>query len=144
MTKKLCTAVGCKAIVDHSDDGSSPRCKDHPKQERQSKERKERYTSHYDVDGKNIYSSYRWKKLRKLKVSLNPLCEHCEQYGIARPVKDVDHIISIIDGGEVWEIENLQSLCKPCHITKTRAEEKARSVKRDEYGYLIDTKKLKR
>ena len=146
MTKKLCTAVGCKTIVEHDNDGSSPRCDKHPKEYSKdtTKERKKRYVHQYDSDGKNIYGSYRWRKLRNQKAKLNPICEHCEEFGVAKPVEEVDHVIELEDGGEVWNINNLQSLCKRCHIIKTEECRKARLNKRDQYGYLVDSSKLKR
>ena len=60
---------------------------------------------------------------------------------IAKAVEEVDHIIEIEDGGEMWDIENLQSLCKRHHIIKTNLAKKARLNKKDIYGYLINPKK---
>ena len=110
--KKLCTFIGCKAIVNHNDDGSSPRCPEHPtKSKVKQEDRKRVYQHHYDEKGRNMYSLYRWKKLRAAKAALNPICEHCEEFGIATPVQEVDHRHEIEDGGEFWDIDNLQSLC---------------------------------
>lgn len=138
MTKKLCTYVGCRAIVEHDNDGTSPRCKAHKKKDQTSqRERKRRYKHHYDDQGRNIYSTYRWKKLSKFKRELNPLCEICESFGIATKAVEVDHIKEIEDGGPVWDINNLQSICRRCHLDKTDKAEKDRKQKRDEWGYLI-------
>lgn len=141
MTKKLCTAAGCNAIVNHPDDGSSPRCPKHKSPSRKAipiEERKRKYAHHYDSKGRNIYSTYRWKKLRATKVELNPICEHCEELGIARAVQEVDHIHEVEDGGPIWDIENLQSLCKRHHIIKTNKAKADRNKKRDEFGYLLN------
>lgn len=138
MTKKLCTYVGCRTIVEHNNDGSSPRCPLHPVKSKTSQEdRQRKYEHHYDEKGRNIYSTYRWKKLRKQKVTLNPICEHCEEHGIAKSVEEVDHIIEIEDGGEIWDINNLQSLCKQCHINKTNKSKANRKKKKDVYGYFV-------
>lgn len=32
---------------------------------------------------------------------------------------EVDHITAISNGGDMWDEENLQTLCKPCHREKT-------------------------
>ena len=139
MTKKLCTSVGCRVIVEHNDDGTSPRCPEHsreykaiPKEEHQRK-----YEHHYDENGRNIYRTTRWRKLRAVKVGLNPICEHCEEFGIAKPVEEVDHIIEIEDGGAIWDIDNLQSLCKRCHIIKTNKCKAERNKKVDDFGYFV-------
>jgi len=137
VTKKLCSQVGCKTIVDHPDDGTSPRCDKHPRNYTRvnTEERQKKYGHQFDENGKAIYSTYRWKKLRKTKAELNPLCEHCEVFGIAKPVEEVDHKLAIEDGGEIWNINNLQSLCKRCHIVKTRKEEADRRIGVDSWGY---------
>ena len=137
VTKKLCTQAGCSAIVDHKDDGTSPRCPKHlSKPKVTQKERQRKYTHHYDDQGRNVYSTYRWKKLRKAKATLNPMCEHCASRGVYKLVEEVDHIIEIEDGGEMWDINNLQSLCKPCHIVKTNKASAERAREVDNFGYL--------
>ena len=143
--KKLCTFVGCKAIVESSGNGVSPRCDKHKREYNKSahSDRRSNYEHHYDENGKNIYHTARWKKLRARKAKMNPLCEHCQRYGIAKPVEEVDHILSILDGGEIWDIDNLQSLCRRHHAIKTRQEEKARKVKTDRFGYIVDTRNKK-
>ena len=35
---------------------------------------------------------------------------------------EVDHVIPIFRGGEVYDPGNLQCLCRHCHIEKTRRE----------------------
>ncbi len=52
------------------------------------------------------------------------------------PMKVADHIIEIEDGGQIWNIDNLQSLCAKCDRVKTAKEAKERRRGRDEYGYL--------
>ena len=59
-----------------------------------------------------------WRKLRKLKLSINPLCEHCEAIGINTTAKVVDHIRPIEQGGSKTDRNNLQSLCVPCDNRK--------------------------
>ena len=59
---------------------------------------------------------------------------------IAKPVEEVDHIIEIEDGGEIWDIGNLQSLCKRHHIIKTNLEKQNRKNKTDKYGYYLKAK----
>ncbi len=35
---------------------------------------------------------------------------------------EVDHVVPLDQGGEAWDMENLQCLCQGCHIAKTREE----------------------
>ena len=74
------------------------------------------------------YSGRRWIALRDYKLSLNPLCEHCES-GIAgskrvSPATVVDHITPVIgkDDELFYVLDNLQSLCTYHHRRKTRRD----------------------
>jgi 5-methylcytosine-specific restriction endonuclease McrA len=79
-----------------------------------------------------------WKRCRKAKLMLNPFCEHCEKYGIAKLAQVVDHIVEIEDGGEVYDLNNLQSLCNAHHNTKTGEEKKKRNADSKNYPSLSD------
>ena len=35
---------------------------------------------------------------------------------------ECDHIKPLHRGGDPWALDNLQALCRPCHIEKTREE----------------------
>lgn len=63
----------------------------------------------------------RWRRVRNRKLNRNPMCEHCER----KPATDVDHIVPIRNGGARLRMSNLQSLCRPCHATKTAREQRA-------------------
>lgn len=70
-----------------------------------------------------FYQSKEWKITRAKKKALNPCCEIClRTKGIYRPMYFVDHIIPIKDGGAPFDLENLQSLCKPHNYSKTGQE----------------------
>lgn len=62
------------------------------------------------------YHSKEWRNLRKYKISLNP---DCEVEGCNNPAHTVDHITPINQGGAVFDLENLQCLCKSCNGRKT-------------------------
>ncbi|MFC7447903.1 HNH endonuclease signature motif containing protein [Rhodococcus daqingensis] len=49
----------------------------------------------------------------------------CQWPGCPRLAVDVDHIVGLTSGGEKYDPANLQSLCKPHHDAKTRAEAQA-------------------
>lgn len=67
----------------------------------------------------------RWQRVRRMKLSANPLCEECLQSGLTVPAAEVDHITPLAAGG-THAMSNLRSLCKPCHSRKTMAELNAR------------------
>jgi 5-methylcytosine-specific restriction enzyme A len=69
-----------------------------------------------------IYQTARWRKFRKWYVNENPLCVKCAERGLTVPVEEVDHIIPIRLGGEQYDWDNLQSLCKSCHSRKSASE----------------------
>lgn len=69
-----------------------------------------------------VYNSTRWRRLRELKLTNDPLCEKCLEEGRVTPAEDVHHKISfmsVIDPVQrkflAYDYENLQSLCKVCH-----------------------------
>ena len=69
-------------------------------------------------DHNKVYGR-RWRKIRDLYISKNPLCEDCLQHGLYIPADEVHHIRPIDSGGNHAE-DNLRSLCQSCH-TKSRA-----------------------
>lgn len=69
-----------------------------------------------------FYQSTEWRKLRTVKLEQQPLCEECLSKGIHAVAKVADHIVSINRGGAALDMENLQSLCTPCHNRKSAKE----------------------
>lgn len=69
-----------------------------------------------------FYHSQKWRKIRELVLKTNPLCTHCymqDKYTLATVA---DHIKPVRQGGEVWELSNLQGLCEACHNSKSSKE----------------------
>lgn len=56
-----------------------------------------------------------------------PYCQICERTsgGLVEAVQ-VDHIIPLEVGGDPFDPENLQSLCKRCHVVKSAEEARNR------------------
>lgn len=69
------------------------------------------------IRGKPGTYDWRWQKFRAWYLSRHPVCKGCD-----RAANEVDHIQPLNSGGEKYDLENLQPLCKPCHSRKTRAE----------------------
>ena len=73
-----------------------------------------------------FYQSTAWRKLRKVKLEKDPLCEECLKKDIHTPAKVAYHIVSINRGGAALNITNLQSLCDRCHNVKSAKESHTR------------------
>lgn len=61
-----------------------------------------------------------WRNLRDAFVAAHPHCQKCFPEKLV-PVADVDHILPRKTHPDLaLEWSNLQSLCKACHLEKTR------------------------
>ena len=52
----------------------------------------------------------------------------CEKCGVEGKPIELDHITAIINGGDMWNKENLQLLCHQCHNKKTGADMRRRNA----------------
>jgi 5-methylcytosine-specific restriction protein A len=96
-----------------------------PTIERKFKRLNPKIDSNNQKDRAKIYNTARWRKLRDLKLAMNPLCEMCaEAEGGSRIsiAEDVHHKISFMSVDDpvkrkflAFDFDNLQSLCKQCH-----------------------------
>ncbi len=70
---------------------------------------------------KKIYNSGRWRRLRATVLDRFPTCNYCFRLATV-----VDHIKPISQGGDPWDLSNLQPLCAKCHSgTKQKADKAA-------------------
>ena len=67
-----------------------------------------------------LYTS-KWQKLRAYYRALHPLCERCESLGIIRPANLVHHKVPVKSGGDLLDVDNLESLCVWCHRIRHEA-----------------------
>jgi len=74
----------------------------------------------------NFRDTMRWKRLRARVRRRDPLCVECLSRGDTAVTEEVDHVVPVSGGGAVWSLENLQGLCRQCHIQKTTAENRQR------------------
>ena len=73
-----------------------------------------------------------WKRLRLTHLAREPLCRMCLKANRYTSASEVDHILPLAAGGERFDSNNLQSLCRPCHQEKTREDKKKGHV----YKYI--------
>lgn len=62
-----------------------------------------------------------WRKLAKLIMRRDKVCQPCLKQGFYTPATEVDHITPRAAGG-LDTPENLQAICKACHKAKTARE----------------------
>ena len=67
----------------------------------------------------SLYNSRRWRSYAHKLRKQNPLCKICMNEGRTTPSSMVDHIKPINHGGPIWDVDNLQCLCKKCHAVKS-------------------------
>jgi 5-methylcytosine-specific restriction protein A len=113
--KKPCSYPLCPELIS----GEQTYCDKHKK--KVNTEYQKRRT---DIEEQTFYRSYRWRKLRKYKLSRDPLCAICLREGIVKEATMVDHIKPIKNGGDLMAVVNLQSLCVSCHNRKKAKEMK--------------------
>jgi len=116
--KKPCSFPGCPVLVEP---GISY-CENH-KRKISSKRNKLYDEKQRDMKVSKFYNSTAWKKLRKIKLSKNPLCEYCLEKDRTRIATEVDHVIPIkIDWSRRLDLNNFKSTCHRCHMKKTQED----------------------
>ncbi|MDD9266064.1 HNH endonuclease [Paenibacillus sp. GCM10023248] len=70
-----------------------------------------------DKDSKSFYNSTDWQKVREQALTRdNYLCRRCFKQKKLVPADMVHHIVPLRDDpGKGLELDNLESLCHPCH-----------------------------
>ena len=66
-----------------------------------------------------LYNSRKWRTFSHKLRKDNPLCKLCLDEGRTTESSMVDHIREINAGGAIWDVNNLQCLCKSCHAKKS-------------------------
>jgi 5-methylcytosine-specific restriction enzyme A len=73
--------------------------------------------------GKDFLHTAAWLRLRVQKLSANPFCQACEANGHTTLATEVHHIKARASHPHLaMDKTNLESLCKPCHSSKTASE----------------------
>lgn len=81
----------------------------------------------YKHSGSFDYTNPRWRATRARKLQINPYCECPDCTGKKIIADMVDHIKRIEDGGDPYDMNNLQSMRNhPCHDRKRAREKNAK------------------
>jgi len=90
-----------------------------------------------------FYYSTRWRKLRRIKLQHNPLCEVCVSFGKLIKATVIDHHIPRrFDDSKSMDIDNLTSMCDRHHAQKSSLEGKTNNI--DEWLTMINKSKFKK
>ena len=70
------------------------------------------------------YNTRRWRKIREMRLSVEPLCRYCQEVGRVEPAVIADHIVPVREAPELaFDFDNTQSLCPTCHESVKKREE---------------------
>ncbi len=104
-SKHPCNYSGCPKL------SSSRFCEEH---ERLSKKREDQERGPASERGYD----HRWHKVSEMHLREFPLCAECERQGRVTAATLTHHIIPIAQGGDIYDWDNLESLCELCHDVK--------------------------
>jgi 5-methylcytosine-specific restriction enzyme A len=70
------------------------------------------------------YNTAAWKRLRRVKLTENALCEPCLDIGVLTFATVVDHKKPVSSGGDPFpSLDGLCSMCASCHNRKSQGEQ---------------------
>lgn len=72
-----------------------------------------------ESDHRKYYRTHKWAVTRSLIRQRDDW--RCVKCG-SRYKVEVNHIVSVLDGGDMWDPKNLQTLCKTCHQRHTKQQ----------------------
>ncbi|MBP7336877.1 HNH endonuclease [Niveispirillum sp.] len=108
---KPCAHPGCGALV------HSRYCAAHQRAERAASDARRPSARERGYGSK-------WERARAEFLACNPWCVRCKEAGRQVQASHVDHITPHRgDDRLFWSRSNWQALCRPCHSSKTAAED---------------------
>lgn len=87
-----------------------------------------------------LYTTTRWRKLRRVFLAEHPLCAMCQQEDKVCAAEELDHIVPHRgDLALFWNVQNLQALCRFHHRSvKAQMERSGRVRGCDANGEPLD------
>jgi 5-methylcytosine-specific restriction protein A len=105
MPLKLCGEARCPNAADYRG-----YCREHYRERERDRSARRR--------SKAVYNKKMWHERRKQVLASQPICAVCDN----NLATEVDHVVPLDLGGSEYDPANLQPICSPCHIEKTRRE----------------------
>ena len=100
----------------------------------QSQERRQAESLRRKEAGDSWYGTTRWRKLRAAQLSRHPVCADCEARELITAATEVDHVVPRRQRPDLaYDMNNLKSLCKPCHSHKTNKQNSLRKRNRGRF-----------
>jgi len=89
------------------------------------------------------YGRRKWRNFAENHKRKDPLCAHCQMEGKTKLGQVTDHIIPINEGGNLWDMRNIQNLCR-IHDNMKRSRESRGYVSPSygDYGDLLPATSL--
>ena len=73
------------------------------------------------ANDKLFYKRAAWRNLRSLKLAIDPLCQRCKSEGRTTLAVHVHHVKPRkLHPDLAFDMDNLRSLCLPCHTKEER------------------------
>ncbi|WP_420150367.1 HNH endonuclease [Spirosoma sp.] len=72
-----------------------------------------------------FYRQKRWRDLRASVLRAEPFCRECSTTGKQTIATMVDHITPVKQGGEKYDVKNLQPLCYHHHAIKSAKDKQS-------------------
>lgn len=83
------------------------------------------YTNEARAEAHRMYDTAQWKRLRRIKLSENPICAGCLTEGRVTPSVEVDHVFPWRQlGKQAFYLNRFQCLCHEHHSMKTQQEKR--------------------
>jgi len=111
--KAVCSYPGCNVLIPRT---GGYRCPKHRTWERAPDTRPSSRQRGYTAA---------WGRLRNRYLTEHPVCEARYKCN-GEPAAEVDHLLPILQGGEIYDAGNLQAICKRCHAYKTKVLDRDR------------------
>jgi 5-methylcytosine-specific restriction protein A len=112
--KRPCLQPGCAGLV------AKGYCAEHAKTA-------QLYDKHRGTAASRGYDAA-WDKVKREVLERDRhLCQPCKRKSKTVAASEVDHIVSLADGGGRLDRKNLESTCHSCHVKKTWRERWART-----------------